>query len=428
MKIKIETEHVEFKESTSQLNRAIESLAAMLNKHGYGKVLFGIADDGTVLGQDVGNKTLKDISEGIAQKIKPAVMPIIEPIIYDEKMVISVSVKGHNKPYSANGLYLIRSGSENKKLEPELLKEIVFTNSYELITDMESFNQELTFNQLKQLYIIRGLNVDNNTFEKNMGLYCKNQKYNVLADILSDNNNYSIKVVRFAGTDKSEIIYRNEYGYKCLLLSMKQALEYVYSLNETRVHVDENFTRKELKLFDEACLKEAWSNACLHTKWSKMVPPAIYIYSDRIEVVSTGGLPIDYSIEDFYIGISNPINKQLQKIMGQLSIVEQTGHGVPEIVKKYGKEAFTITDSHVIVTLTFPFKISSSNSISVDLSKSHKKVLSAIINDPNIKIKQLSDVTNLSSSRITVILKELKELGKIDRIGSNKNGFWNVKF
>ncbi len=95
--------------------------------------------------------------------------------------------------------------------------------------------------------------------------------------MLSDNNDCSIKVVRFSNTDKLEIIFRNEYGYKCLLLVMQQALDYVYSLHETRVQVDESFQRKEIKLFDEKSLREAWNNACLHSKWSKMIPPC-YLY------------------------------------------------------------------------------------------------------------------------------------------------------
>ena len=122
------------------------------------------------------------------------------------------------------------------------------------------------------------MTVDNKTFEKNTGLLCKNKKYNELAALLADNNDCSIKVVRFAGRDKTEIVLRNEYGYKCLILAMQLALDYVNSLNETSVEVGGNISRKEIKLFDEKCLREAWVNACLHSKWVKKIPPAIYIY------------------------------------------------------------------------------------------------------------------------------------------------------
>ncbi|MBQ9900368.1 MAG: putative DNA binding domain-containing protein [Acholeplasmatales bacterium] len=426
MDYKRENEFVEFKESLGQLNRGLESLTAMLNKHGRGVVLFGIKDDGDVIGVNIGNKTLKDISDAITSRIKPVVIPTITEEENESKIVIRVEVSGYNKPYSADGKYLIRSGNENKKIEPEIMRQLLFSNSFELITNIESFDQELTFNQLKQLFIMHNLSINNDSFNKNNGLLTKNGKFNLLASILADNNNCSIKVVKFKGEDKSEMISRNEYGYKCLILAMQNALEYVQSLNETRVVVNEEAVRKEIHLFDASSLREAWNNACLHTRWDKMVPPCIYIFSNRIEIISTGGLPLDYSLDDFYSGISNPINKQLQKIMGQLGLVEQTGHGVPEIIKHYGKEAFNVSNNHIIVTLKFPFNIRIGENDYSSLNSSQIKVLNAIKNNPSITTKELVKVVGLQTSRIATLLKELKELGKIERVGSNKNGYWKA--
>ena len=56
-----ESEYIEFKLSTSQTSRALEALAAMLNKHGKGKVYFGVNDDGEIIGQKISNKTIKDL-------------------------------------------------------------------------------------------------------------------------------------------------------------------------------------------------------------------------------------------------------------------------------------------------------------------------------------------------------------------------------
>lgn len=426
MNLGFETEKIEFKESLSQISRGLESLVAMLNKNGKGILYFGVKDNGDIIGITIGNKTLKDLSDAITSRIKPMIIPSINIEFYDEKIVLKVEVNGTNKPYSADGNYLIRSGNENKKIDPELMRELVFTKSIESMTEIESFNQELSFNQLKQLYISHNYTIDQQNFEKNIGLLNKNNKYNILANILSDNNDCSIKVVRFKGIDKSEMIFRNEYGYKCLVLALENALEYVLSMNETRVQLTEKAVREEKKLFDSKCLREAWSNACLHTRWDKMIPPAIYIYSDRIEVVSTGGLPIDYSLEDFYNGISHPINKQLQKILGQLGIVEQTGHGVLEIIKTYGKEAFTISDNNIIVTLKFPFMLSNSSTIFDNLSKAHKLVLDTISVNPSITKNEIAVICGLSTARISVIIKELKELKIVERVGSNKNGYWKI--
>lgn len=184
----------------------------------------------------------------------------------------------------------------------------------------------------------------------NLHLLTKDGKYNLMANILSDSNSFSIKVARFQGKDKTKLIKRNEYGYKCLLLAIKQVLDYAEALNETTVELV-SAQRKETKLFDFACFREAWLNACLHNKWSKLTPPAVYFFDDRIEIISTGGLPVDYSQEDFFSGRSRPVNLELQQIMVQLQFIEQTGHGVPLIVSKYGKKAFDLSDNFITVTI-----------------------------------------------------------------------------
>lgn len=421
-----ESEFEEFKESTSQLNRATESLAAMLNKNGRGKVIFGIRDDGSVCGITLGNKIITEISRGISEQIRPSVVP---RILFEEregKTIIIVEVEGTNKPYSARGEYRIRSGDENRKIEPEQLKDLLLRNSFELITSMESFDQDLRLTQLKQLYITNGLTVNEETFERNTGLLTADGKYNVLAEILSDFNDCSIKVVRFAGKDKQNMIIRNEYGYKCMLLAMQQAYQYVESLNETRVILGEGLERKETKLFDSSCFKEAWTNACLHNRWAKNIPPAIYIFDDRLEIISTGGLPVDFSEDEFFSGISHPVNLKLQKIMGQLNMVEQTGHGVPLIVSKYGRQAFDLGENHVTVRIPFSFEISSTKKDYSMLNRSQESVYMLVSETPTIRTDEIAQKTDLSISRINQIIKELKGMDKLERKGSKKLGYWET--
>ncbi len=421
-----ESEFEEFKESTSQLNRATESLAAMLNKNGRGKVIFGIRDDGSVCGITLGNKTITEISRGIAEQIRPSVVP---RILFEEregKTIIIVEVEGTNKPYSARGEYRIRSGDENRKIEPEQLKDLLLRNSFELITSMESFDQDLRLTQLKQLYITNGLTVNEETFERNTGLLTADGKYNVLAEILSDFNDCSIKVVRFAGKDKQNMIIRNEYGYKCMLLAMQQAYQYVESLNETRVILGDGLERKETKLFDSSCFKEAWTNACLHNRWAKNIPPAIYIFDDRLEIISTGGLPVDFSEDEFFSGISHPVNLKLQKIMGQLNMVEQTGHGVPLIVSKYGRQAFELGENHITVRIPFSFEKSSTKKDYSMLNRSQESVYMLVSETPTLRTDEIAQKTDLSISRINQIIKELKGMDKLERKGSKKLGYWET--
>ncbi len=60
---------VEFKETTGQLERGMETLCAFLNGEG-GTVLFGVTDKGKIIGQDVSDKTKRDIADAI-RRIEP---------------------------------------------------------------------------------------------------------------------------------------------------------------------------------------------------------------------------------------------------------------------------------------------------------------------------------------------------------------------
>ena len=78
MNIGVETEKIEFKKTTGELREGITSLASMLNKNGYGELYFGVKDNGDVVGQQMGDRTLREISQAIANFIKPQVIPTIE--------------------------------------------------------------------------------------------------------------------------------------------------------------------------------------------------------------------------------------------------------------------------------------------------------------------------------------------------------------
>lgn len=423
-----EEEKQEFKTSLAELDKGLLSLTAMLNKHGEGAVYFGVNNSGEVVGLSgqIGEETIKKISVRIHEIIKPAFVVSILPQILDGKTYILVTGKGNRRPYSCGGEYRIRVGSEDRKIDPDLLADIFFTSQNNSLESIHSINQNLTFSKLKFMYVDRGLTINEDTFEENMGLK-SNGKYNMLANLLADENDVSIKVVRFSGKDKTNMLSRNEYGYTCMLVGMEKAKDYVLSLNETKVDIESSIERKEMNLFDTHSFEEAWTNACLHNKWVRNVPPAIYIFDDRIEIISTGGLPFDYSKEDFYKGISRPVNLGLLKIMGQLKLVEQTGHGNLVIVGKYGREAFDIEENHIVVTIPFAFTPSMKQINIEGLSPSHVKVLTAIKNNPTYSKVQLASICGMGTTRVSQIISDLKGMGKIERAGSNKGGYWKLK-
>ena len=119
-----ESETIEFKKSTAQVEKALKAVCGFLNHEG-GRVYFGI-DNGKVVGQEVSDQTLKSISQKIRQKIKPEVTPEVKVLEIQGKKVIGVKVReGGDKPYYLSGIAHKRVGTENVVIAPEELERLI---------------------------------------------------------------------------------------------------------------------------------------------------------------------------------------------------------------------------------------------------------------------------------------------------------------
>ena len=182
MNIGAETEWIEFKKTTGEMKEGIVSLASMLNKNGYGTLFFGVKDNGEVLGQQIGDRTLREVSQAIANAIRPQIIPTITLELMDDKNVIRIYAEGSDTPYAANGKYYMRSADEDRELCPEELRNLLLSKGeLDPIIRMPAATEELSFAQLKTLYAVKGLTINNTDFETNLGLKRTNGKYNYMA-------------------------------------------------------------------------------------------------------------------------------------------------------------------------------------------------------------------------------------------------------
>ena len=423
----IDREAYEFKNSLNGLDKGIKALAAMLNRNGKGEVFFGVSKEGDVTGLkgQIGVETIKMVEERISEVLKPAVTPttIIEE--YGGKKVIHVIVKGNDKPYAANGDYRIRIEDGNKKIDPDLMAKLFYESDRMALDSIESVEQNLSFSLLSFYLKNKGIEVDKDDFYSEFGLK-RNDKYTLLSSLLSDLNKVCIRVTRYQGKDKSKTISFKVFGCSCLLKALKETLEYLLALNETKVSVGDDNAKKEEHLFDSEALKEACINAFVHNRWIMNIPPEINIYEDRIEVISTGGLSYGTSLASFYSGESQPVNRRLHSIFEKVGLIEPNKHGNSIIVGKYGRDAYTINENSIIVRIPLNFAPKTDDVDIENYTASTLKVYLAIKNNPSFTVKELSSVTGLGTTRIGEIIKELKEKGKIERVGSKKNGYWKV--
>ena len=106
-------------------------------------------------------------------------------------------------------------------------------------------------------------------------------------------------------------------------------------------------------MFDKKAFDEAWINAMVHNDWAKGNAPTIFWFEDRMEILSYVGLPADLSLDQFFGGATDPVNPKLMEIFIQCGFVDKSGHGVPEIVEKYGRQAFKFLGYEIQVTIPF---------------------------------------------------------------------------
>ncbi len=439
----IESNKIELK--SKYTDTIIREIVAFLNADG-GKIYIGINDDGTVCGAKGIDKTLRAISDTVTAQIEPSAIDVTktEIEIMDGLPVIAINVKKGISPiycikkygFSSNGCS-IRIGSSSRAMSVSQIHERYKLKFFDddLIVSSPTNLKTLSFFTLKNSYLEMGYRLNEDTYETNLKLVNNNGEYNVMAELLSDNNRYSLIFVKFVGYNKASISQRSDYGNKSIIFAYRQLMNRIAAENICMSNTTVR-PRIDTYLFDYDSANEAIVNAIVHNDWS-ISEPQVSFFKDRIEVLSHGGLPHGLSLEEFYRGISKPRNAQLMKIFSDLDIVDHTGHGVPIIVEKYGKEAFEISSNYIIVKIPFDKEVVKSmnggvnvgvnaQNVGVNLGDAEKEILEAVIIDPSINAERISAKIGKSKRTAERYLRSLEENGYLLREGSPKKGRWVV--
>ena len=125
-----ESETLEFKKTTGELKEAMISISSILNKHGVGTLYFGVKPNGDVVGQDVSESSLRDVSRFVYEFIKPQIYPMIQEEVLDDRHVIKIEFHGEDYPYSAAGRYYLRTADEDREVTPAELRQFFIANEY----------------------------------------------------------------------------------------------------------------------------------------------------------------------------------------------------------------------------------------------------------------------------------------------------------
>ncbi|MCK4937794.1 MAG: hypothetical protein KAR85_04230 [Methanosarcinales archaeon] len=157
----------------------------------------------------------------------------------------------------------------------------------------------------------------------------------------------------FRGTNKTYILDRKDFSGD-LYAIYEEVVVYLQSRLNTALIPHARGRDERLELPVDA-LREAVVNAIAHRDYRSTANVQLYIFHDRLEIVTPGGLPAGMREED--LGVKSvPRNPLLFGMFYRMGMVEQVGSGIKrirEMCRDYGVAEPMIEVSENWVTTTF---------------------------------------------------------------------------
>lgn len=437
----IESEILELKEKYT--DSIAKEIVSFLNANG-GTLLIGVRDDGVVVGVEKIDETLRKVSDIITSQIEPNPQDEIrsELRFADGKTIIALEINKGSKHIYCQKKYgfssagcTIRIGTSCKEMTREQIK-IRFEKNFidtEYMLKRKSRSMDLSFRELKIYYAEKGYHVDDRSFATNLNLKTTDGSFNLLAELLSDKNTIPLIFVKFQGNNKASISERSDYGYGCLITSYEKLKNRLIAENIT-VSDTTARPRKDTYLFDYDSVNEAVINALVHNDWT-ISEPQFAMFHNRLEILSHGGLPSGMSTSQFFEGISKPRNTTLMRIFLMMGLTEHTGHGIPTIINRYGKDVFQIEDTYIRCTIPFDDQVLSqieernvglNVGSNVSLNKTETKALLLLIENPAYNAGELAEKIGVTKRTIERTFVNLQRKGFLEKVGSKRDGRWMV--
>lgn len=364
-----ENEKVEFKETTGQLERGMETLCAFLNGEG-GTVLFGVTDKGKIIGQELSDKTKREIAEAI-NRLEPtaAVQISYVPLQDSEKKVITFHVEDArlNRPFCYKGRAYMRVESVTTTMPQSRYNELLiqreeirhgwetYPNTDLKLTDLDETEirktvrlgvecgrlPETTGSDIST--ILEKLEVLENGVLKNAAavLFAKKKLAHYPQNLL--------RLARFKGTDKTVFI-DNQRVHGNLFQLLDAAMSFIFkhlSLSGTT----DTLEREEHLEIPYKAIREAVINALCHRSYRDAGGSvAIAIYDDRVEIENPGSFPSGWDMKRIKSEHgSKPRNPLIADTLYIRKVLESWGRGINLMIEECQKSGLPEPEYQIAV-------------------------------------------------------------------------------
>lgn len=424
-----ESETIELKEIyTPDLKKGVVAFA---NTNG-GTIYIGVQNNGKITGLDNSDFVMQQISNALRDSIRPDVSMFtnIELVQKEDKNIIKLTInQGTKKPYylldkglKTSGVY-VRSGTTSVPASEDAIRMMIKLTDGDSFENNRSIIQELTFTSLNKEMMLRQLEFSNVQM-KNVGILTQDDIYTNMGLLVSDQCKHSIKFAVFQGTDKLVFKDRKELTGS-LFDQLKDAFKTIDFYNSTKATFHD-LLRSDERDYPEDAVREALLNAVVHREYAFSGGTMINLYSDRLEIISLGGLVSGMSLEAAMLGASQTRNEKLANLFYRMKLIEAYGTGIGKIISCYRGLPVQPKFENVVGAFRVILPNIHAQSLSTEDEK-YLPVLRLFEKQKEITRNDVEEALGVGTTHAVNTLKEMISKELIKKVGSGRLSRYVVK-
>lgn len=364
-----ETSKAQFKLNITNATSIAQEIVAFANTKG-GLIIIGVNDKtGTVEGlsyqdiQRINNLLTTAANEHVKNSISIETETV--EVEQDQRVILAKVPEGIHKPYKdKDGLVFVKNGSDKRKVTSnEELKRMLQTSgslyAEEQILAHCSYS-DINWDKFEQFYeTTYGETIEPDRERKFENLRLGHDgKPNLAGALLFTNNpqksitGFFITAIWFWGNEIEADSYRaSDYLRGTLTEQFDQARDFVMRALH-KVQSGDTFNSPSVLEIPKIVFTELLTNALIHRDYFIKDTIKLYIFDNRIEIISPGKLPNNLTVEQMKKGIRKKRNDILDSLAPTLLQYKGAGSGILRALKAYSKiDFFNDTEAEQLIVV-----------------------------------------------------------------------------
>lgn len=440
----------QFKEDIRNADSLAAEMAAFANCDG-GRILIGVKDDGSITGipsaelgrinQLVSNTASQGVRSGLT--VRTANVKIDK-----ERIIVVVEVpKGIDKPYfDRNGVIWLKNGADKRRVHSKEELRRLFQMSHQFHADELPTKADIRkldrqrFREFLSEHYGRSLPEQPDllrTLLQNMNLAHEHGNLNLAGVLLFAEHPewivpaFVIKGISFPGTTVHVDTYLDSEDFSgSLPVLFENALAFVLR-NLRKVQAGRGVNAPGVPEIPKAVLEELLVNALVHRDYGISAPIRVFIFDDRVEIISPGHLPNNLTVEKIKTGNSNIRNPILVSYAAKgLLPYHGIGSGITRALSLWNDIDFVDDKDGNLFTAVIRRQSAdigecgSPKSSPIDSPKGSDALLELMFARPEATTEELAGALGISKRAVLKRIAALKEKGRIRRVGPPRGGYW----